>query len=289
LSRGRLVGERLECAYHGWQYDREGICRLVPALCDGGPAQGQLVPAYPVIEQQGYVWVFATPGPIPAIRPFLFPHLGEAGYTSVRFDFQVEATLHATLENQLDVPHTAFLHRGLFRGGKRNRITAVVRRWRHRVEAEYIGEPPPRGLAARLLAVGQEGNLAHFDRFLLPSISQVEYRLGAQSHLIITNALTPVSDFTTRFSSVVSFRVPLPGILVRWLLTPIARRILEQDRRILKLQTESVRRFGTEQYVSTEVDLLGPHIWRLLREAEQGGAGAAGEGAVIEKHIELLV
>ena len=63
-------------------------------------------------------------------------------YTSVFYSTEFEATLHATLENILDVPHTAFLHRGLFRGVKRNEITAVVRRGADRVEA-LTGPPTP--------------------------------------------------------------------------------------------------------------------------------------------------
>jgi phenylpropionate dioxygenase-like ring-hydroxylating dioxygenase large terminal subunit len=32
LSAGRVAGSYIECAYHGWRYDRSGACRSVPAL-----------------------------------------------------------------------------------------------------------------------------------------------------------------------------------------------------------------------------------------------------------------
>ena len=58
--------------------------------------------------------------------------------------------LHQTIENALDVPHTAFLHQGLFRGvGEPNEITAVVTRDTTSVQAEFIGEPRPRELQAK--------------------------------------------------------------------------------------------------------------------------------------------
>ena len=44
--------------------------------------------------------------------------------------------------------HTAFLHRGLFRGGKKNQIRALVRRSPDRDETENLGEPAPGGIAA---------------------------------------------------------------------------------------------------------------------------------------------
>ena len=76
------------------------------------------------------------------------------------------AGLHAALENTLDVPHTAFLHGGLFRGGRPPvDIEVVVRHTADGVEAEYLGEPRPPGLAGRILAP-EGGVVTHVDRFL---------------------------------------------------------------------------------------------------------------------------
>jgi len=46
-------------------------------------------------------------------------------------------------------------------------------------------------------------------------------------------------------------------------------RIFRQDSFILKHQTDTIRRFGGEQFSSTEIDVLGPHIYRLLKQAER--------------------
>jgi hypothetical protein len=98
----------------------------------------------------------------------------------------------------------------------------------------------------------------------------VEYRLGDKSHLLATSLLTPVTDFLTRLYAVVTFRVPLPHWLVRPFLTPVATHIFGQDARILAMQTETIRRFGGEQFASTEIDVLGPQILRLLLQAQRG-------------------
>jgi phenylpropionate dioxygenase-like ring-hydroxylating dioxygenase large terminal subunit len=289
LSLGRVEGERLACRYHGWQYDGDGACRFVPALCGPQEARSRRVAAFPAVEQQGFVWIWPDAERPPVGEPFRLPYVDEPGYRTFRIDYRVEGTLHAVLENMLDVPHTAFLHRGLFRGGKPNRITAVVRRSASGVEAEYVGEPRPSGLAARVLGIGEgaDDTVAHFDRFFLPSISQVEYRLG-KSHLIATSALTPESDFVTRFSTVISYRLPLPGPLLRLLFEPVARRILAQDAWIVREQTRAVQRFGEETYVSTAVDVLGSEIWRLLKRAARGEAEADADGDA-EHRIDWLV
>jgi hypothetical protein len=193
--------------------------------------------------------------------------------------------LHSALENALDVPHTAYLHSGLFRGGDKHEIQATVRRTPTQVEAEYRGEPRPDGLVGRLLSP-TGGVVEHWDRFILPSIAQVEYRLGTETHFLVTSLCTPVSDFRTRMFAVVNFRTRLPGRLLKIALEPLAMRIFKQDARILKQQAMNVRRFGGEQFMSTEIDILGPYIWRLLRQAERGEAPDEEPG--VEREVRFL-
>lgn len=277
LSLGRVLPEgRLECAYHGWQFDCDGVCQTIPGLSEASAARERRAEACAVREQDGMVWVCPEPGVTPETPPFAPPHLG-SDYARIVRVVEAEATLHAVIENALDVPHTAFLHRGLFRGGEKHRIRAVVRRSPDRVETEYLGEPAPTGLAARILSSGKGGSVPsaveHWDRFILPSVAQVEYRLGSSTHFLVTALCTPVTDFHTRLFGVAYFKTPLPRQLVRAVLEPVALKIFGQDAAMLKAQTETVRRFGGERFQSTELDLMGPQIWRLLKQAESGSSG----------------
>lgn len=276
LSLGEVVSGQLQCGYHGWRYDGSGICRHVPGLCGESEGPARRVLGFPCLEKDGYVWVWMDPESEADSEPWGLPELGP-GYTRVRKTVTFPGSVHATLENALDVPHTAFLHRGYFRGaGESHELEVVVRRSSDGVEAEYIGEPRPSGLAGMLLAPGG-GVVEHFDRFFLPSVGQVEYRLGSRSHFLVTSICTPVSDFETRVYAEVAFRLPLPGWLVRPFIQPLAMRIFEQDRVMLRAQTEAIERFGGEQFVSTEIDVLGGAIWRLMRAAERGEAPGADE------------
>src|SRR5262245_44940256 len=61
LSLGRVLPNgRLECCYHGWQFDGEGVCRLIPGLPGEQNVRERRAPACAVREQQGFVWVFPT-------------------------------------------------------------------------------------------------------------------------------------------------------------------------------------------------------------------------------------
>lgn len=269
LSAGRLRGGNLECAYHGWQFDRHGSCLCVPGLERDAELPSRGVPHHATREHDGYVWAYGRSDAQPTSEPYRLPAIGRRGYTTVQRVVDAHAGVFAVVENALDVPHTAFVHRGLFRGGATNTITAVVTRTAQGVQTEYVGEPRPAGIAARVLSP-TGGVVTHYDRFLLPSIAQVEYAIGTETHLIVTALCTPIDDFSTRLFATVTFRTRLPGWLVKPILNPFAMRIFSQDAGILKLQTDSIQRFGGEHFASTELDLMGPQIMRLMRLAQDG-------------------
>ncbi len=272
LSKGTVQGDTLQCAYHGWRFTPDGRCAAIPSFLGDPEKAGRRAPRFAVREQQGVIWVWATPDETPTAEPFDFAYVDRAGYTIVREDVRARASVHAVAENALDVPHTAFLHGGLFRRADvRNRITAEVRRWHDRAECEYIGEPRPTGLVARILSPSG-GVVTHFDRFFLPSVVQVEYRIGEENHFVITAACTPADDYDTRLYAVAALRSRIPAFVLK-ALKPLGLRIFGQDAEILTLQTDAIARFGDEAYASTEIDLLGPHILKLLKRAEREDLG----------------
>ena len=59
LSRGAVRGDRIECPYHGFQFDTAGECQLMP--CEGAEAKipsGMAVAPYKVREAHGLVWIY---------------------------------------------------------------------------------------------------------------------------------------------------------------------------------------------------------------------------------------
>jgi len=298
LSMGRVRqtskrGGEIECRYHGWRFDAQGTLTAVPGLpvVDGarldGP--GRCTTGYRVVEADGFVWVWLSPTPPESTTtptPPRLPQLDLNGYTHIRQSLRVEGTLHSTLENILDVPHTAFLHGGLFRTDeKKHEVECIVQRGRDSVVAEFVGEPRPEGVVGRILSPSG-GVVQHWDRFLMPSIAQVEYRIGDENHVVVTSVCTPVAETVTDMHTVASVRTRLPIGPLAALAGPVAWRILAQDKEILAAQTDLVERFGGDRFSSTSIDLLGPYILHLLKKAE---AGAATEAIVREERIRLRV
>jgi len=285
LSAGRVIGERIQCHYHGWEFDGTGACQAVPGLCGDPVHPARRVPSFACRDSQGWLWVYSEPDVAPDSKPYEIPCADRPEYLTVREHLEMPGPLDAVAENALDVPHTAFVHAGLFRKNKDRRpIEVVVRALDRGVEAQFIGEERPKGLAGRLLAP-QGGKVFHWDRFVLPCIAQVEYRLGDRSHILTTAALTPRTPKVTDLFATVAVKVPVPNAVLRSLLKPVAMHILRQDIEILKHQAEQVARFGAEEFASTEIDVLGLRIKKLLREAASGKAITTQE----ERRIKMLV
>ena len=276
LSQGTVRGEHLQCAYHGWEFDSKGACKRIPSLLGEADKPVRRATAYELREQQGFVWAWGDPDTQPVGDPYTFPYADRPDYLVVRNQVRARASLHAVAENALDVPHTAFLHGGLFRtdAAQRKPIRCILERTADGVQCAYLGEPRPEGLVARLLSPSG-GVVTHFDRFHLPSIVEVEYALGSENHLINAAALTPADDYETVLYAVVALKSRLPGWLIRPVVHPLALRIFRQDATILELQTANIEHFGQARYTSTEVDLLGPQIMKLLTRAASG-EGPAG-------------
>ncbi len=273
LSFGTVRGDGLQCGYHGWEFSTAGRCTRVPGHLGDADTDKRCATRYVTREQQDFVWVWGDPDCDPIGDPHHFEFADDPDWLTVRYQTSTRGSLHMVAENALDVPHTAFLHAGLFRNdSNRNRIQAVIERHPDRAICEYIGEPRPPGIAARILSPSG-GTVQHWDRFIMPCITAVEYRLGDENRIITSAALTPVDDYDTMVFACVRVKTRLPKRIIRPVLQPIAVRIFQQDAEILDLQVEALRRYGKLPYQHTDIDLLGPHILKLLNRAARGQTG----------------
>ena len=265
LSKGQCIQGHIQCPYHGWQFDGRGECINIPALNGESEHPKRRVPSFFTREKEGHIWIFGQPDIEPNHEPYSVPHFEDPSYSQLLYQADFDGTLHANLENILDVPHTAFLHKGLFRGIQRNLIKTEIRRFSDRAECQYFGEPRPEGWLGRILAPNG-GEIEHFDRFILPSIAQVEYRLGGRN-IIVSNFLTPISDLKVRMFTIISIKLRVWTWLLRPFVMPFALRVVRQDQKMLKTQLDCIQEFGGEHFNYTEVDVLGASINRLLKRA----------------------
>jgi phenylpropionate dioxygenase-like ring-hydroxylating dioxygenase large terminal subunit len=113
LSVGRIMDGKLECRYHGWQFDVNGKCTKIPSLMEGRsiPANAKLQ-KYPVHEANGWVWVWpGDPADAEKKEKPKFYHPWEDYQQKPRvgyIDLDIDHCL--LLENFLDPAHLPFTH-----------------------------------------------------------------------------------------------------------------------------------------------------------------------------------
>ncbi len=129
LHRGRVEGDRVVCAYHGWRWGADGRGES-PA----NPRSKPCAARYDCVERLGLVWV-KSPASDAA-----FPFVDVGGHTLVGTSrARAEAPLELVLDNFIEVEHTPEVH--AFLGYPRERIGEVesettvtddaVRVWNH--------------------------------------------------------------------------------------------------------------------------------------------------------------
>ncbi len=114
LSFGRMQGDCLECAYHGWQFDTGGRCRAIPALIDDSPIRPEKIGIanYPCRERDGYVWVF-VPDPqrphqtVPDVPPLPLPSPPDR---MIHISTVLNCTIDDGIVGLMDPAHGPFVH-----------------------------------------------------------------------------------------------------------------------------------------------------------------------------------
>lgn len=111
LSRGELVGDLVQCGYHGMQYDGAGRCVHVPGQPPIPPAAR--VQSYPLVEKYNLLWIWmgdvalADPAGIPDIA-----HHGRSGWGLVDGQYLHIRTNYLNLtDNLVDPAHTSYVHK----------------------------------------------------------------------------------------------------------------------------------------------------------------------------------
>ncbi|HYS52337.1 MAG TPA: Rieske 2Fe-2S domain-containing protein [Thermoanaerobaculia bacterium] len=124
LSLGKVVDQGLQCAFHRWCWNADGVC-----------ANGARIATYAVRERWGVAWVWAGETPaydLPMPEPENRAHF-------LRLPMQrIACHPHVVLGNGLDISHVAGVHRFHFEGEPRMEATPP-----HRVSVQVCARFHP--------------------------------------------------------------------------------------------------------------------------------------------------
>ncbi|MDA0261133.1 MAG: aromatic ring-hydroxylating dioxygenase subunit alpha [Proteobacteria bacterium] len=109
LSLGKLIGDTVECGYHGLLYDCAGTCIKIPGQ-DRVP-KGTGVKSYPIVERHRYLWIWmgdpklADESTIPD-----FSRIDDPAYEVSNIKFRHDAHVQLIIDNLMDLSHLAYVH-----------------------------------------------------------------------------------------------------------------------------------------------------------------------------------
>ncbi|MEM7795800.1 MAG: aromatic ring-hydroxylating dioxygenase subunit alpha [Cyanobacteria bacterium P01_C01_bin.118] len=106
LSHGQVQGNQLECVYHGWQFNGAGACVDVPYLSAKQKLPNCRLRAYPVQEQDGFIWLFPGNAELAENVPLLgLPEWDHINYIASYTTIDTQSHFSFLIENLMDMYH----------------------------------------------------------------------------------------------------------------------------------------------------------------------------------------
>ena len=110
LSSGVLIGDSIQCGYHGWEFGPNGACTCVPGM--DRPIKKAQVRSYPAIERWGwiYIWMGEPDKADETLLPS-FHFMTDPAWVGKGEVMHVKAGYNLIRDNLLDLTHAKFVHK----------------------------------------------------------------------------------------------------------------------------------------------------------------------------------
>ena len=110
LSQGKVIGDRIQCPYHGLEFDRRGACVFNPHGKQVIPVRPPLK-TYAVHEQNGVLWIWmGDPEQADKSKVLKLDFLDDERYLVLKGHFMVKANYQLLNDNLLDLSHVPYIH-----------------------------------------------------------------------------------------------------------------------------------------------------------------------------------
>ena len=109
LSAGVVVGDAIQCGYHGFEFGPDGGCTRIPAQEIIPPRTRVL--SYAVAEKDGWIWVWL--GDQSAVDQARLPdthYMNSPDWVAVTHSFHFDCRADLVNDNLLDLTHESFIH-----------------------------------------------------------------------------------------------------------------------------------------------------------------------------------
>ncbi|MBK5265450.1 MAG: aromatic ring-hydroxylating dioxygenase subunit alpha [Alphaproteobacteria bacterium] len=169
LHKGKLVGDNIECPYHGLQFNAAGACAHNPHG-SGRIPQGSNVRRYPLVESQNAAWIWM--GDLALADPELIPDLGmfDADFCPwITEHLHLAIDYRLLIDNLLDLSHASYLHPGTLTPARAKREMYFTQEGNN-VKSSYIQRDIPTPGSQSPFFSEERGDYHSEIEWLLPGI-----------------------------------------------------------------------------------------------------------------------
>ncbi|MFV2119321.1 Rieske 2Fe-2S domain-containing protein [Streptomyces sp. Act-28] len=301
LSMGRVLGDELQCPYHGLRYNASGRCTGMPAQETINPSAA--VPSYPVVERHRYVWVWvgdpdlADPAAVPDMHQMDDPAWAGDGET-----IHADCNYQLVLDNLMDLTHEEFVHSSSIGQEELSEAefdvvhegdTVTVTRWMRGIDA------PPFWLKnMRDKFPGFSGKVDRWQiiKFEAPGTIRIDVGVakagtgapeGDRSQGVngyVMNTITPETDRTAHYFWAFMRDYRLDSQTITTQLRQAVHGVFGEDEEMLRAQQRAIDANPEHEFYSLNVDAGGMWVRRILErmlaaEGRPSSVPAAGRGA----------
>lgn len=112
LAGGKIRGDRVQCPYHGWQFDPSGECKKIPSMgADAKIPARTRIDAYPVEEKYGLIFAFLGDAGEEDRPPIInVKEWDQEGWRPTLQHYDIEGNYERSVENGLDPAHNEYVH-----------------------------------------------------------------------------------------------------------------------------------------------------------------------------------
>jgi phenylpropionate dioxygenase-like ring-hydroxylating dioxygenase large terminal subunit len=243
LSYGRVVNDEVECPYHGWKFNSEGVCTEIPSLVEGQDLDCRKIKVknYPVIEKQGVIWVFLndktqaidlkqvpTPPTLPTLPLDAKPGVIQEAIFPCHID-------HAVI-GLMDPAHGPYVHKSWFWRSskssyeKRKKFAPVP------FGFQMVRHQPSKNSKAYKILGGQPTTEITFS---IPGVRVEHIQIGDR-HVYNLTTLAPISETQTRVISMLYWDMPWLS-LIKPIVKMFGGKFLRQDLEAVSKQQDGLK------------------------------------------------
>jgi phenylpropionate dioxygenase-like ring-hydroxylating dioxygenase large terminal subunit len=195
LSTGQILGDCVECPFHGFQFDATGRCTVIPANGKNTPVPKAFnATSYQTREAHGFIWAWYGEPRDPEQLPPL-PFFDDLDDSFSALTLRDHWTVHYTraIENQLDVVHLPFIHKTTIGRGGQTVVDGPFVKLEGDRMLIWFDNRVDDGAPPRKWSEMSEPSRLPLITFLFPNIWQ--NRLGENMRIVI--AFAPIDDENT--------------------------------------------------------------------------------------------